>query len=309
MWKKYFHDYLGYVATTLSMSAVGGDAAIPERADTGFIHFFDEGLSGDHAANVQLLGGKGAGLSEMTRAGLPVPPGFTITTEACLRFYELGGQLPPGLEGSIRSAMSELERRTGKRFGNAGNPLLVSVRSGAAISMPGMMDTILNLGLNDRTVVGLATMTQDERFAWDAYRRFISMFGHVVLHIDKDAFESILHRHKERLRSSHGSGSECGDLADHRGRVQSAYRARDEPAVPPRRQRAARSGGRSRLRFLELEARRRLPCLSQRFPATAGRRSASFRWSSEISATTPGPASPLPAIRTRESPRCSANIS
>ncbi len=116
------------------------------------VWFFEEGTG----EMKDLLGGKGAGLAEMTRAGLPVPPGFTITTETCLKYYALGRRNPPGLERDVQSAMVELERRTGKKFGEAANPLLVSVRSGARVSMPGMMDTVLNLGLNDLTVAGLA---------------------------------------------------------------------------------------------------------------------------------------------------------
>ncbi len=141
------------------------------------IWFFEEG----NGAMKNLLGGKGAGLAEMTRAGLPVPPGFTITTETCLQYYALGRRNPPGLVQGVEAAMRELERRTGKGFGNPANPLLVSVRSGARVSMPGMMDTILNLGLNDATVIGLAELTGNDRFAWDAYRRFIMMFSTVVL--------------------------------------------------------------------------------------------------------------------------------
>ena len=167
-----------------------GPVARPEK----LLYFFEDG----DGTMGNLLGGKGAGLAEMTRAGLPVPAGFTITTSACLRFYALGRVMPPGLESAVRDAMSELERRTKKGFGDPVNPLLVSVRSGARISMPGMMDTILNLGLNDVTVDGLAKLTQNERFAWDAYRRFISMFASVVLHVDKAAFESILEQHKQR---------------------------------------------------------------------------------------------------------------
>ena len=147
--------------------------------------FFEEG----NGEMKDLLGGKGAGLAEMTRAGLPVPAGFTITTETCLEYYELGRHNPPGLKQGVDAAMAELERRTGKHFGDASDPLLVSVRSGARVSMPGMMDTILNLGLNDETVVGLAELTANDRFAWDAYRRFICMFASVVLGIDKAVFE------------------------------------------------------------------------------------------------------------------------
>jgi pyruvate,orthophosphate dikinase len=136
-----------------------------------------------------LLGGKGAGLAEMTRAGLPVPPGFTITTEACLAFYDQGRRMPAGLVAEIETAVKALETQIGKVFGGVDNPLLLSVRSGARVSMPGMMDTILNLGLNDDTVAGLARLSGNPRFAWDAYRRFIAMFGSVVLDIEKDLFE------------------------------------------------------------------------------------------------------------------------
>jgi pyruvate,orthophosphate dikinase len=156
--------------------------------------FFEEG-SGEMR---ELLGGKGAGLAEMTRAKLPVPPGFTLTTEVCLAFYEAGRRLPDGLSGEIRAAMRELERRTGKGFGKPANPLLVSVRSGARVSMPGMMDTVLNLGLNDDTVFGLAKLTGNDRFAYDAYRRFMQMFGNVVLDIPKDEFDHVVDEAKHK---------------------------------------------------------------------------------------------------------------
>jgi pyruvate,orthophosphate dikinase len=158
------------------------------------VWYFEEGTG----EMKNLLGGKGAGLAEMTRAGLPVPPGFTITTETCLQYYALGRRNPPGLAEAVEAAMSELERRTRKKFGNPSNPLLVSVRSGARVSMPGMMDTILNLGLNDETVVGLAKLTGNERFAWDAYRRFIMMFASVVMNVEKDLFEERIEDLKKR---------------------------------------------------------------------------------------------------------------
>ncbi|MBV8490253.1 MAG: pyruvate, phosphate dikinase, partial [Candidatus Eremiobacteraeota bacterium] len=164
-------------------------------AGSKFVYFFEEGNGGMR----ELLGGKGAGLAEMTAAGLPVPSGFIITTDACLRFYDSGRAFPEGLDGQIETAMRELERRTGKGFGSTENPLLVSVRSGARVSMPGMMDTILNLGLNDRTVERLAELTGNERFAWDAYRRFVTMFGNVVLGIDKEEFEELIDLAKEEL--------------------------------------------------------------------------------------------------------------
>ncbi len=159
------------------------------------VWFFEEGTG----AMKDLLGGKGAGLAEMTRAGLPVPAGFTITTETCLKYYALGRRNPPGLQQAVQRAMTELERRTGKTFGEPANPLLVSVRSGARVSMPGMMDTILNLGLNDVTVAGLAQLTGNERFAWDAYRRFVMMFACVVMDVEKSIFEDRIDDLKKRL--------------------------------------------------------------------------------------------------------------
>ncbi|HEV7179853.1 MAG TPA: pyruvate, phosphate dikinase, partial [Candidatus Baltobacteraceae bacterium] len=160
-----------------------------------YVYFFQEG----NGSMKELLGGKGAGLAEMTRAGLPVPAGFTITTAACLRFYEDGRRFPEGLHGQVESAMHDLEARTGKKFGDPADPLLVSVRSGARVSMPGMMDTILNLGLNDRTVEGLARLTGNERFAWDAYRRFITMFATVVMGLDKELFEDRIEARKRAM--------------------------------------------------------------------------------------------------------------
>ncbi len=138
------------------------------------------------------MGGKGAGLAEMTKLGLPVPPGFIITTDICEKFYEAGKRLPDGLMDEVRKSIRKLEALTGKKLGDAANPLLVSVRSGAPVSMPGMMDTILNLGLNDSAVEGLARQSKDGRFAWDAYRRFIQMFGKIVLGVDDRQFEKVM---------------------------------------------------------------------------------------------------------------------
>jgi pyruvate,orthophosphate dikinase len=149
------------------------------------IYTFSEG----NASMRSTLGGKGAGLAEMTNAGLPVPPGFTITTEACNAYYAAGKELPAGLWDDVVANMHELEQQTGKGFGEAANPLLVSVRSGAAFSMPGMMDTVLNLGLNPETVQGLIGLTGNERFAWDAWRRFVAMFGRIVLGLKAEDFD------------------------------------------------------------------------------------------------------------------------
>jgi len=153
-----------------------------------YVYLFREGNS----AMRDLLGGKGANLAEMTNIGLNVPQGFTVTTEACREYYACGESFPEGLWEQIIPAIADVEKASGKKFGDAENPLLVSVRSGAKISMPGMMDTILNLGLNDDTASGLSQATQNERFAYDCYRRFIQMFGDVVLGIDSHRFESIL---------------------------------------------------------------------------------------------------------------------
>ena len=153
------------------------ESAETEEHPHKWVYLFEEG-SGD---NKSLFGGKGAGLCEMTQAGLPVPPGLIVTTEACNAFYANGKQFPEGMWEQVTEALHELEEKVGKGFGDAKNPLLVSVRSGAAFSMPGMMDTVLNLGLNEETVQGLAAQTGDLRFALDAYRRFASLFGEIVI--------------------------------------------------------------------------------------------------------------------------------
>jgi len=162
-------------------------------AEEKYVYFFGEGTKDMK----KLLGGKGANLSEMANIGLPVPPGFTITTEVCNLFYELDRQYPEGLDGQIDKNLVELEDRMGMKFGDDKDPLLVSVRSGAAISMPGMMDTVLNLGLNDESVKGLISKTGNERFSFDSYRRFIQMFGNVVMEIEHEKFEEVLEAKKE----------------------------------------------------------------------------------------------------------------
>jgi len=160
-----------------------------------YVYLFEEGSSKLRT----LLGGKGADLAEMTGLGLPIPPGITVTTAACNYYSSHGSKFPDGLEDEIRLKMKTLESKTRRTFGDATTPLLVSVRSGAPISMPGMMDTVLNLGLNDKTVIGLIQQTNNERFAYDAYRRFVQMFGKVVLGVRGDAFESIIRERKEKL--------------------------------------------------------------------------------------------------------------
>ena len=173
---------------------------------TRMVYFFGRTRTDGDASQRALLGGKGANLAEMTSIGLPVPPGFTITTAVCASYYENDRQVPEGLLDEVRANVTILEKETGKTFGSETDPLLMSVRSGAAVSMPGMMDTVLNLGLTDRSVEGLAEVTGNERFAFDAYRRLINMFGDVVMDVDhhhfEDAFDRVKKKHKADLDSA-----------------------------------------------------------------------------------------------------------
>src|SRR5213080_2362476 len=171
-----------------------------------YVYGFDDSDGGGR----ELLGGKGVGLAEMTQLGIPVPAGFTITTEACRASMAQDGDLPDGLMDEIEQHLGRLEERTGKRFGDQVDPLLVSVRSGAAVSMPGMMDTILNLGLNDEAVEGLARQTGNPRFARDSYRRLIQMYGEVVDGIDAHRFEQAL----TDLKRERGAGQDVDLTAE-----------------------------------------------------------------------------------------------
>ena len=174
-------------------------ATVPTPTDTTprYVYRFGGGVSDGGKGDKNLLGGKGANLAEMASIGLPVPPGFTISTAMCVRYYDEGEQFPQSLRDEVAAGLAHIEGITGKAFGDAADPLLVSVRSGARASMPGMMDTVLNLGLNDATVVGLAAVSEDPRFAWDSYRRFIQMYSDVVLELDHGAFEEALEIAKE----------------------------------------------------------------------------------------------------------------
>jgi pyruvate,orthophosphate dikinase len=164
---------------------------------TQYVYRFGGGVSDGGKGDKNLLGGKGANLAEMASIGLPVPPGFTISTDFCAVYYDEGGQFPQSLRDEVATGLAHIEGVTGKKFGDPADPLLVSVRSGARASMPGMMDTVLNLGLNDQTVEGLAAKSEDARFAWDSYRRFIQMYADVVLELDHGAFEEALEIAKE----------------------------------------------------------------------------------------------------------------
>ncbi len=176
-----------------------------------WVYSFGGGSADGDASMKNLLGGKGANLAEMSSLGLPVPPGFTITTEACVHYYSNDKTYPPELTAQVVAGLATVETITAKRFGDPANPLLVSVRSGARASMPGMMDTVLNLGLNDATVEGLAKLAGDRRFAFDSYRRFIQMYSNVVLDLDHHMFEEILDEHKERLDVTVDTGLSADD--------------------------------------------------------------------------------------------------
>ncbi len=177
-------------------------------------YFFGGGKAAGKGTMRDLLGGKGAGLAEMSRIGVPVPPGFTITTEVCKAYYDNDLEIPEEIEAGLEGQIAKIEKLTGSKFGDADNPLLVSVRSGAKFSMPGMMDTVLNLGLNKDTLQGIITKTGDERFAWDNYRRFIQMFGNVVLGIDKEKFENIIEKKKKDRKIKQDSSLSVDDLSD-----------------------------------------------------------------------------------------------
>lgn len=177
-------------------------------------YFFGAGKADGDASMRDLLGGKGAGLAEMSQIGVPVPPGFTITTEVCTLYYESDHKIPADVDKELEEYMGKIEKIVGAKFGDPENPLLVSVRSGAKFSMPGMMDTILNLGLNKDTLKGLAVKTGDERFACDNYRRFVQMFGNVVLGIDKIQFESVIESKKKDRKIKQDSSLQVEDLND-----------------------------------------------------------------------------------------------
>ena len=191
------------------------------QGEARYVYRFGGGTSEGKGGDKTLLGGKGANLAEMASIGLPVPPGFTISTEMCARYYEEGERFPDSLRDEVADGIAHIEAVTGKRFGDAADPQLVSVRSGARVSMPGMMDTVLNLGLNDETVEGLAKASGDDRFAWDSYRRFIQMYADVVLGLDHAAFEDAL----EIAKEDNGYTLDTELSADHLRALVAEYKA------------------------------------------------------------------------------------
>jgi pyruvate, orthophosphate dikinase len=191
---------------------------------TRFVYRFGGGAADGSAAMKDLLGGKGANLAEMSAVGLPVPPGFTISTEVCEAALARGGELPAEVNAEIAAALKEMERALGAGFGDPTNPLLVSVRSGAAVSMPGMMDTVLNLGMNDAVAAGLAAKTKRDRFAWDAYRRFLEMFGNVVMGVSRAPFEHAMERLKRERGARRDTDLAADDLKELVARFKAVFR-------------------------------------------------------------------------------------
>src|SRR5437764_10519277 len=177
-----------------------------------YVYSFGAGGADGDGSMREILGGKGAGLAEMSKAGVPVPPGFTISTEVCNLFFENGNKVPSEVDDQIRQALGRLEKSMGKKLGGVDDPLLVSVRSGAKFSMPGMMNTILNLGLNDETTAGLANKTGNPRFAYDCYRRFIQMFGEVALGVEMEKFDHIFDSRKAKRKAKLDTDLTADDL-------------------------------------------------------------------------------------------------
>ena len=196
---------------------------------TKYVYMFSEG----NASMRNLLGGKGANLAEMTSLGLPVPQGFTISTEACTRYYDDGRVIADEIVDQIRVALAKLEEITGKKFGDKENPLLVSVRSGARASMPGMMDTILNLGLNEDVVKTMAANSGNERWAWDCYRRFIQMFSDVVMEVGKKYFEQLIDAMKEKKGVTYDTELTAADLCELAQQLKAEYKKRLGEDFPP----------------------------------------------------------------------------
>ncbi len=272
----------------------------PSRANDSDrrVYFFGDGRADGRAEMKELLGGKGANLAEMTLLGVPVPPGFTISTEACSEFEKAGRRLSGAVKKESLAAMANVEKLLGRRFGDPAAPLLVSVRSGARVSMPGMMDTVLNLGLNETTVVGLAKLA-DERFAYDSYRRFVQMYGDVVLGVPHDRFEDCLEDLKVTRGVSLDTELRAEDLRALVGsykRIVEEHTGRPFPQDP---QRPALGRDRRRVHQLDEPHARSSIATSTPTPPAGAPPSTSRRWSSATWATTAPPAWPSRATRPR----------
>ncbi len=196
------------------------------------VYLFGDGKADGDGKMKDVLGGKGAGLAEMSRAGLPVPPGFTVSTDVCNLYFENGNKVPDEIEEEMNAASAKLEKSMDQKLGDPSNPLLLSVRSGAKFSMPGMMNTILNLGLNDETMEGLAEKSGNPRFAYDCYRRFIQMFGEVALDIDMEKFDHIFDSRKAKAKVKLDTDLTAADLKAIIGDYLETGPERNQEAVP-----------------------------------------------------------------------------
>ena len=268
-----------------------------------YVYFFGGGKADGRADMKDLLGGKGANLAEMTNIGLPVPAGFTITTEVCTYFYAHQHQYPAELKDQVQAAMRQTEALMGANFGDPKNPLLVSCRSGARVSMPGMMDTVLNIGLNEATLKGLIDKTGNERFAWDSYRRFVQMYGDVVLGLkpqtktEIDPFEAIMDEVKHARGVKHDTELNVADLKELVKRLQEGGQGSHRQGLPRRRLRSDVGRHRRRLRLVEQRSGRRLSPAVRLLRTTGALPPTSAPWSSATWAMTAAPAWPSPAIR------------
>ncbi|ODS03392.1 hypothetical protein AUC71_09875 [Methyloceanibacter marginalis] len=281
--------------------------AVEAKAAPKWVFTFGDGRADGSAGDKELLGGKGAHLAEMSRLGLPVPPGFTISTEVCAAYYELGRKLPEALKPMVDEALAKVGKITGARFGDVDNPLLVSVRSGGRASMPGMMDTVLNLGLNDETVEGLARLTGDRRFAYDTYRRFIQMYADVVLGIDHGMFEEILENYKNLKGFELDPELAAEDWAEIVVRFKALVGRELEQPFP--QDLHEQLWGAIAAVFGSWQTRARSPIAGSTISPTLGVRPSPFRaWSSATEATTAPPESSSPATRLPARTSCSASF-
>ena len=235
------------MATTMIATTEGEQRQ--KRQPTQYVYFFGGGKADGNGKMKDELGGKGAGLAEMTNAGLPVPPGFTIQTEACREYMRHGG-VSQEVDREMEAALARLEKLQGQKLGKGDNPLLVSVRSGAKFSMPGMMDTILNLGLNDLSVEALAKRSHNPRFAYDSYRRLIQMFGNVVLDIEKEEFEKVFDAKKKQKKTKLDTDLEGRSLAGSDRRIQEGGEEAHQARLSAGCARATGDGARRGIPFL-----------------------------------------------------------
>ena len=274
---------------------------------TKWVYAFGDGTAEGTSKMRELLGGKGANLAEMANLGLPVPPGFTITTDLCTYFYDNGRKYPPDLEEQVNEGLAAMGRIVGHVFGSQDDPVLVSVRSGARASMPGMMDTVLNLGLSDHTVEAIAKRSGNPRFAYDSYRRFIQMYSNVVLDIDHHQFEEILEEYKERKSFTLDTDLKAEDWKKVIVFLQGQGRGGDGQAVPAGPEGPAVGGDRRRVRLVDEPARRHLPPPAEHSRPRGAPRSTCSRWCSATWVTPRRRGWHSPATLRRASPNSMAS--